>query len=68
MTAPADLHEVMSGRHRRELVDLGDGPIVMIEPMRFVPVFDMQPHSIVGRPMDDWRSMAWIGSHHGEAA
>jgi hypothetical protein len=69
MPAPTSLTEIMHGPHRQELVDDGDDAFVMVEALRFVPVYDFQPDMIVARPVDDWRAYAMeMGRLHGKAA
>lgn len=55
--APVVTSEIIAGPHRREVIDDGEGIVLIIEPLRFVPVFPFETATI-GRPVDDWRRCA----------
>jgi len=58
MAASLSASEILAGPHRRELIDDGDGLVVIVEPLRFVPVYPFACKPVVGRPVIDWRRCA----------
>jgi hypothetical protein len=40
MSRPANISAILRGPHIKQLVNDGDGPLVIVEPLRFVPVPD----------------------------